>query len=228
MKELLPRMVKKLKIDTHNVNQGQLFPLFDRIEIDFTSSGIEDEIDVQQEANSSFEALYEDLYFNTLDYFHELGRQLVNQPYKAPGGVIPYIHIEQDLYKPIKSAIKVYQWNDKPMTEPVIKRILFNQEGQFESVEMSIGNELKVTEAKTILKHSMKNTSPLLERFKQYSEVKSNYGDISYKGTVIPFFEVTEPITSEYYSGLKNQMKNIRLFLKLGIIQMKYLALLQF
>ncbi|MEA0552296.1 M14 family metallopeptidase [Lysinibacillus irui] len=203
VKELLPRMVKKLKIDTNNINQGQLFPLFDRIEIDFTSSGIEEEIGVQQEANSSFEALYEDLYFNTLDYFHELGRQLVNQPYKAPGGVIPYIHIEQDLYKPIKSDIKVYQWNDKPMTEPVTKRILFNQEGQFETVEMSIGNELKVTEARTFLKHNMKNLVSLVERFKQYSEVKLNYGDISYKGTVIPFFEVTEPITSEYYSGLK-------------------------
>lgn len=203
VKELLPRMVKKLKIDTNNINQGQLFPLFDRIEIDFTSSGIEEEIGVQQEANSSFEALYEDLYFNTLDFFHELGRQLVNQPYKAPGGVIPYIHIEQDLYKPIKSDIKVYQWNDKPMTEPVTKRILFNQEGQFETVEMSIGNELKVTEARTFLKHNMKNLVSLVERFKQYSEVKLNYGDISYKGTVIPFFEVTEPITSEYYSGLK-------------------------
>lgn len=203
VKELLPRMVKKLKIDTNNINQGQLFPLFDRIEIDFTSSGIEEEIGVQQEANSSFEALYEDLYFNTLDYFHELGRQLVNQPYKAPGGVIPYIHIEQDLYKPIKSDIKVYQWNDKPMTEPVTKRILFNQKGQFETVEMSIGDELKVTEARTFLKHNMKNLVSLVERFKQYSEVKLNYGDISYKGTVIPFFEVTEPITSEYYSGLK-------------------------
>lgn len=203
VKELLPRMVKKLKIDTNNINQGQLFPLFDRIEIDFTSSGIEEEIGVQQEANSSFEALYEDLYFNTLDYFHELGRQLVNQPYKAPGGVIPYIHIEQDLYKPIKSYIEVYQWNDKPMTEPVTKRILFNQKGQFETVEMSIGNELKVTEARTFLKHNMKNLVSLVERFKQYSEVKLNYGDISYKGTVIPFFEVTEPITSEYYSGLK-------------------------
>lgn len=203
VKELLSRMVKKLKIDTNNINQGQLFPLFDRIEIDFTSSGIEEEIGIQQEANSSFEALYEDLYFNTLDYFHELGRQLVNQPYKAPGGVIPYIHIEQDLYKPIKSDIKVYQWNDKPMTEPVTKRILFNQKGQFETVEMSIGNELKVTEARTFLKHNMKNLVSLVERFKQYSEVKLNYGDISYKGTVIPFFEVTEPITSEYYSGLK-------------------------
>ncbi|WP_336633965.1 M14 family metallopeptidase [Lysinibacillus fusiformis] len=203
MKELLPRMVKKLKIDPHNVDQAQLFPLFDRIEIDFTSSGIEEEIGVQQEANSSFEALYEDLYFNTLDYFHELGRQLANQPYKAPGGVIPYIHIEQDLYKPIKSAIKVYHWNDKPMTEPVTKRILFNQEGQFDTVEMSIGNELKITKAKTFLKHNMKNIIPLVERFKQYAEVKLNYGDISYKGTVIPFIEVTEPITSEYYSGLK-------------------------
>lgn len=203
VKEFLPQMVKLLKIDTHNVNQGQLFPLFDRIEIDFTSSGIEEEIGVQQEANSSFEALYEDLYFNTLDYFHELGRQLVNQPYKAPGGVIPYIHIEQDLYKPIKGVIKVYQWNDKRMTDPITKRILFNQEGQFDTVEMSIGNELKVTEAKIYLKHNMKNIFPLLERFKQYSEVKLNYGDISYKGHVIPFIEVTEPITSEYYSGLK-------------------------
>lgn len=114
------------------------------------------------------------------------------------------------------------------MAEPVTKRILFNQEGQFDTVEMSIGNKLKVTKAKTFLKHNMKNIIPLVERCKQYSEVKLNYGDISYKGTVIPFLEVTEPITSEYYSGLKNQMKNIRLFLKLAIIQMKYLALLRF
>ncbi|KPN98039.1 M14 family metallopeptidase [Lysinibacillus sp. ZYM-1] len=203
VKEFLPRVVKKLKIDTTNVKQGQLSPLFDRIEIDFTSSGIEEEISVQQEANSSFEALYEDLYFNTLDYFHELGRRLVNQPYKAPGGVIPYIHIEQNIYMPIKSEIKVYQWNEKLNIDPVTKRILFNPEGQFETIEMYRGNELKVIKAQIQLKHKIKNVFQLLTRFRNYAEVKLNYGDVSYKGNVIPFFEVTEPITSEYYSGLK-------------------------
>ncbi|WP_155592913.1 M14 family metallopeptidase [Lysinibacillus cavernae] len=203
IKEFLPQIVKKLKIDVNNVNQGQLFPLFDRIEIDFTSSGIEEDLNVKQEANSSFEALYEDLYFNTLDYFNELGRRLVNQPYKAPGGVIPYIHIEQDIYMPIKSLIRVYQWQDKPNVDPVTKRILFNQKGHFETVEMDTGNQPKIIEVKTHLKHKMKNVFQLLARFKNYSEVKLNYGDISYKGNVIPFFEVTEPITSEYFSGLK-------------------------
>lgn len=34
-------------------------------------------------------------------------------------------------------------------------------------------------------------------------EVKINTADLSYKGNLIPFIEVTEPITSDYFSGLK-------------------------
>lgn len=201
--EFLPQIVGKLNIDVTNRDQGQLFPLFDRIEIDFTSSGIEEELNVKQEANSSFEALYEDLYFNTLDYFNELGRRLVNQPYKAPGGIIPSIHIEENIYKPIKSVIRAYQWHEKPNLVPVTKRILFNPKGQFETVEMYLGNYLKVMKVNDYLKYKIKNVYQLSTRYQNYSEVKLNYGDISYKGNVIPFFEVTEPITSDFYSGLK-------------------------
>lgn len=127
--EFLPQIVGKLNIDVTNRDQGQLFPLFDRIEIDFTSSGIEEELNVKQEANSSFEALYEDTYFNTLDYFNELGRRLVNQPYKAPGGIIPSIHIEENIYKPIKSVIRAYQWHEKPNLVPVTKEFYLIQKG---------------------------------------------------------------------------------------------------
>ncbi len=172
----LPQIVGKLNIDVTNRDQGQLFPLFDRIEIDFTSSGIEEELNVKQEANSSFEALYEDLYFNTLDYFNELGRRLVNQPYQAPGGIIPFIHIEENIYKPIKSVIRAYKWHEKTNLVPVTKRILFNQEGQFETVEMYLGNYLKVMKMNDNLKYKIKNVYQLSTRYQNYSEVKLNYG----------------------------------------------------
>lgn len=171
-----------MSIDKSNVNQGQLFPLFDRIEIDFTSSGIEEELPVKQEANSSFEALYEDLYFNTLDYFVTLGNQMVNRPFKAPGGVIPYIHRQEDIYEPIYSFVKVYQWHEKECTDCITKQIVFDENGQFDSADIYVGTTHKVVTVKQQLKNKIIDAYQLTSKYKNFPEVKINYADLSYKG----------------------------------------------
>ena len=214
--DYLPRMEKKLSIDKSNVNQGQLFPLFDRIEIDFTSSGIEKELPVKQEANSSFEALYEDLYFNTLDYFVTLGNQMVNRPFKAPGGVIPYIHRQEDIYEPIYSFVRVYQWHEKEYTDCITKRIVFDENGQFDRADIYVGTTHKVVTVKQQLKNKIIDAYQLTSKYKNFPEVKINYADLSYKGNLIPFFEVTEPITSEYFSGLKKSNEKHTIIFEAG------------
>lgn len=203
MNKCLPHIVQKLTIDKDNSNQGHLFPLFDRIEIDFTSSGIEEELPVKQEANSSFEALYEDLYFNTLGYFNVLGNRIANRPYKAPGGIIPYIHIQQDIYQSIKSFIRLYQWHEEEYKACVTKRIVFDEKGHFDRADMTKGHEQKIVSVNQRLNFNMIDTYQLLSRFNNLAEVKMNYADLSYKGNLIPFIEVMQPSTSEFFSGLK-------------------------
>ncbi|MET4559957.1 hypothetical protein ABIA69_001100 [Lysinibacillus parviboronicapiens] len=199
----LPHVVDRLVIDKSSSSQGELYPLFDRIEIDFTSSGIEEELSIKQEANSSFEALYEDIYFNTLDYFYALGDRLVNRPYKAPGGVVPFIHMQEDIYAPINSLLKLYQWREQAYIASTTKRILFDDNGRMDRVEMLVGQKRQVVAVEQPLKHKIKDDFQLLSRFNTMPEVKINTADLSYKGNLIPFIEVTEPITSDYFSGLK-------------------------
>ncbi|KOS63482.1 hypothetical protein FJQ98_09240 [Lysinibacillus agricola] len=214
--DCLPHMVERLPIDKSNVSQGQLFPLFDRIEIDFTSSGIEEELSIKQEANSSFEALYEDLYFNTLDYFYTLGNQIANRPYKAPGGIIPFIHMQENIYEPIHSFVRIYQWNEEGYQVYTTKRIVFDENGQFANAEMHMGHKRKVVTVNQQLKYKIKNVYQLSSRYNNFPEVKINYADLSYKGNLIPFFEVTEPITGEYFSGLKKSNEKHTIIIEAG------------
>ncbi len=49
-------------------------------------------LDVREELISSLEALYEDIYFITLDYFTELRGSRYPSRYTAPGQILPWIH----------------------------------------------------------------------------------------------------------------------------------------
>ncbi|MDV2687665.1 hypothetical protein RYX56_25280, partial [Alkalihalophilus lindianensis] len=74
----IEEVLSKLRQEVADYHPGQGYsrPLFDRIEIDVWMSEEEKKWGVDEERISALEALHEDLYFNTLDYFEVMGEEL--------------------------------------------------------------------------------------------------------------------------------------------------------
>ena len=176
LKEFLPNL--KHKINNINQGQGHNRPLFDRIEIDVTMSEEEEKLHIDEERTSSLEALYEDLYFNTLDYFSNWGIERTGKPFDAPGGVHPFMHLEKGA-KP-SATIKVYNWVDFEPIQIQTSQINFNHLGEFVSA--------------IVVKNDKDINIPI-----QKQEIKKVVGDFgsgkvviadhSYKGLPIPTIE---------------------------------------
>lgn len=133
LQEFLPDLQKKLA--DFNSGQGYDRPFFDRIEIEVTMSEEEEKLFVDEERTSPLEALYEDLYFNTLDFFANWGVEESGVPFDAPGGIHPFMHIHEGAHP--SAAIKVYQWDDRKPLQPKTNHIHFGESGEFISATIS-------------------------------------------------------------------------------------------
>ena len=176
LKEFLPELQQK--ITKINPGQGHNRPLFDRIEIDVTMSEEEEKIHVDEERTSSLEALYEDLYFNTLDYFSEWGMERTGKSFDAPGGVHPFMHVVKGA-KP-SSAIKVYKWEDCEPSQIKTKQIDFNDAGEMASARILKDSDevpVRIQRQELLLYPEDLGSGKLL------------IADHSYKGTAIPIIE---------------------------------------
>lgn len=176
LKEFLPNL--QLKINQINPGQGHNRPLFDRIEIDVTMSEEEEKLDIDEERTSSLEALYEDLYFNTLDYFADWGIEQTGKPFDAPGGVHPFMHLENGVNPSAK--IKIYRWDDFEPIRLKTTQIDFNHSGEFVSaIVAKQDTELVVPIRKQEIKVHAND----------YGSGKAVIADHSYKGFPIPVIE---------------------------------------
>jgi hypothetical protein len=107
-KEVLPLLWDKVKY--YKDGQGFSMPLFDRIEIYASMSEEERKLQIDEERISSMEALHEDLYFNTLDYFIVKGEETIGKGFPAPGGVYPFLKATKGV-RP-KATIVAYKWKE--------------------------------------------------------------------------------------------------------------------
>jgi hypothetical protein len=69
-----------------------LQPFFKELVFEVSASEPNERLGIREEIYSSLEALHEDLYFVTLDFFSALGDKYANKPLRAPGHIIPLIH----------------------------------------------------------------------------------------------------------------------------------------
>ncbi|PKC50862.1 hypothetical protein RhiirA1_485154, partial [Rhizophagus irregularis] len=69
----LPKLVET--IGDIKDGMGYTEPLFSGLQVEVWMSEEEEKLGVDEERTSSLEALYEDIYFNTLDYFDHLGNK---------------------------------------------------------------------------------------------------------------------------------------------------------
>lgn len=88
--EVLPQL-RAYVLKEHAAGATQ--PFFDELRVEVWVSEPEYPLGVREERESPAEGLAEDIYFNTLDFFHELGVQITGEPWDEPGQIVPLVHV---------------------------------------------------------------------------------------------------------------------------------------
>ncbi|KQL21406.1 M14 family metallopeptidase [Cytobacillus solani] len=210
------KVLPKLRdaISDYHPGQGHTRPLFDRIEIDVWMSEEEIKLQVDEERVSALEALHEDLYFNTLDYFAYLGEELEGKPFDAPGGVHPFMHVRVG-EKP-EARIRVYGWEDKQSENWVTTAILFNEAGDFSKAALTNDGEeiaLSIEASEKPDRHLHPYVNEWLNKHPSYRVL---YPDHSYRGHAIPIIECFLDTGEEYDSPLKMTLFKKTIFIEAG------------
>ena len=91
----LPRIYDNVMKVTENRPMPDKQPFHRDLDVEVWMSEPDFRIGVDEELVSSLEALHEDLYFVTLDFFDALGRTTVRRRLAAPGKIYPIIHPER-------------------------------------------------------------------------------------------------------------------------------------
>ncbi|MGM0902939.1 MAG: M14 family metallopeptidase [Bacillota bacterium] len=212
VEEVLPKLWRE--VSYYRPGQGHTRPLFDRIEVDVWMSEEEKSLQVDKERVSSLEALHEDLYFNTLDYFAQMGEEVEGKPFSAPGGVHPFMHIRTG-EKP-EAEIKVYGWEEKSVEQLITKALVFHPEGALAEAIVSDGER----EFKLPIEPFEQPSEQIHPDVKQWMETGTRYRvmypDYSYGGHAIPVVECFLDAGEEFYSPLKMSVFKKTLFIEAG------------
>ncbi|SLK34751.1 Zinc carboxypeptidase [Mycobacteroides abscessus subsp. abscessus] len=191
-----------------DIEEGQGFskPFFDRIDVYVTMSEEERKLFLNEERMSSMEALHEDIYFNTLDYFMLKGEQTVGKGYTAPGGVHPFM-------KAVKAAtpfaeIIAYRWQTKRKNRWVTKKIDFTKNGE---VRFAYLEDINTDRSKKV---ALKVDNVQKKRHSEH--IREWYPAVSYKGNPLQVLEVTAPMKEEFHSSIKLSIYKPTIFIEAG------------
>ena len=94
--QVLPRIYDNVMKVTDNRPLPEKQPFHRDLDIEVWMSEPDFRIGIDEELVSSLEALHEDLYFVTLDFFDALGRTTTRRRLAAPGKIFPIIHPARD------------------------------------------------------------------------------------------------------------------------------------
>ena len=106
-------------------------PFFDELRVEVWVSEPEYALGVREERESPAEGLAEDIYFNTLDYFHELGVQTTGEPWDEPGQIVPLVHVAPG--EPPRAKVTLLRYDAAKTTYtpvPVEQRIGGRRDGR--------------------------------------------------------------------------------------------------
>ena len=93
---------------------GATQPFFDELRVEVWVSEPEYALGVREEIESPAEGLAEDIYFNTLDYFHELGIQTTGEPWDEPGQIVPLVHVAPG--EPPRAKVTLFRYDTAKTT----------------------------------------------------------------------------------------------------------------
>lgn len=209
--EVLPRVKKE--VQSYQSGQGHTRPFFDRIEVDVWMNEDERKLGLDEERISSLEALHEDLYFNTLDYFAHWGEEIEGKPFHAPGGIYPFMHLSEGDQP--KAEVKVYRWQDDALPKIITHKLIVNATGRIDTaiVERN-GEQLVMSIRKHLLdsKHIHANVEAYLKN-STHSFVVSDY---SYRGLQIPSIECFLSTNEQFNAPLKMTMQKKTIVIEAG------------
>lgn len=197
--KFLPRVTNQLK--DINDGQGENRPLFDRIVLDVWMSEQEEKLFIDEERISSMEALYEDLYFNTLDYFSEWGKRKHGISFDAPGGIYPFMHVSAGR-KP-RSRIQVFEWVDYIPSIKKTTELHFNHACNEVTAVVESNEALVSCNVETFKANVNWASSELSNFIKENKELRIAYPDHSYYGDNIPIIECFIPSWETFDAALK-------------------------
>jgi hypothetical protein len=209
-KEVLPLLWDKVK--NYKDGQGFTMPLFDRIEIHVSMSEEERKLQIDEERVSSMEALHEDLYFNTLDYFVIKGKETIGEGFSAPGGVYPFLKAITGV-RP-KATIIAYKWRENQCLKWRTMELIF---GSGSSPEKALIKDCLTGEEKIIdIKHK-ENHYQAIEALGITGEtIRQWVPSFSYRGKPITVLEVFAEFKEEYYSPIKMAIFKPTIFIEAG------------
>ena len=90
--KILPKVYENVIRVTGGKPTADKQPFFRDFDVEVWMSEPDERIGVDEELVSSLEALHEDLYFVTLDFFAAMGRTLTKNRLNAPGKIFPIVH----------------------------------------------------------------------------------------------------------------------------------------
>ena len=90
--KVLPRIYDNVMKVTGGKPTADKQPFHRDLDIEVWMSEPDEKIGIDEERVSSLEALHEDIYFVTLDFFSAMGRTLTKNRLNAPGKVFPIVH----------------------------------------------------------------------------------------------------------------------------------------
>jgi murein tripeptide amidase MpaA len=90
--KVLPRIYDNVMKVTGGKPTADKQPFHRDLDIEVWMSEPDEKIGIDEEVVSSLEALHEDIYFVTLDFFAAMGRTLTKNRLNAPGKVFPIVH----------------------------------------------------------------------------------------------------------------------------------------
>lgn len=137
--QFLPELTEALMQKQQGPYRGDI-PLFYSIDVEIAMSEQEERLNIDEETISSLEALHEDIYFYTLDYYAYLGEKETGVAWNSPGAVRPYIRVETGISPHATIRVKEYSekqaltiatthlYFDDQQTEPVRARLLLRND----------------------------------------------------------------------------------------------------
>ncbi|WP_096185667.1 M14 family metallopeptidase [Evansella halocellulosilytica] len=201
LEDVLPRLFKNIEAETVDNERGFTKPLFDRIDIDVEMSEEELELSVQEERVSSLEALHEDLYFNTLDYFGFMGKEVCGKEYTAPGGIYPYMKVRPGS-KP-KAKIVAYSWIAEQANKNDTKQLTFNHLSDYPIEASYSPRDTDDTNAVQISQSYKRDSIPHGVPYPEKAEIRLWLADHSYRGSPIYVYEFFSKSEETHYSPIK-------------------------
>lgn len=192
--------------------RGTKLPLFYSMDVVVEMSEQEEKLFIDEEVVSSLEALHEDIYFYTFDFFADLGERVAEVSWTSPGAIRPFIKVKEGASP--RASISVREYIPSDLAALRTKSLIFNSQGGLPMealIEAEQGGEVRVSSV--MLQRSEPPATPFgkVERLTANDwNALENHPSIhiweiarSFEGRPIHAVELTAPQVADYRSSHK-------------------------